>query len=794
MGSKKRARLAVLVAALAASHQVHISSPSSSGGCCMVAVMALSSTVSTAGRRGRAIAAAGGGGGRREYRSSTSTTTTTTTRTPHHHRNDKHHHNHNGSRPQRGPPEFLQFNQKLKQLISNNNQKEAEDLLLTSLQRYEEGRGTLRPDKFHFGIVINGWARSKEDGSTERAEGLLRRIEQYYYAEGKTWLKPVVVQYSSVINALARSKPQRGAAGDKNAQKAEDMLRHMERMYEAGNVDVKPDKITYSSVIHAWAKSARQNQNVNAALRAEAVLRRMEQLYHNNDDDHVDVDVKPDVIAYTTVITAWSNCNRAAKAEAMLEAMEKRYKETGDVDVRPNVATYTAVIDAWAKSKSKSNEHNNHQNSNADANDANDASNTSCTISISISKAEEVFQRMQERGIRPDIASYTAVLHGLARTSIHDHDADRGATTKATEKETATETCTLRAEAILQQMEDQFMLSSNSNNKHFQNAASGAYNAMMDMWAKHGDAQRAGQVFQRMQQMKVRPNALSYSSLINTYAKSKQPRAAFQAEAILKQLMENDSDNDNDNTSLLATQTFDAMIDAWARSNVYVKDSAERAEALFFEMLERYECHRSADANANRNRNHAIRPSVRSCNKVLLAWSRSSHVDAPLRAEAFLNKLEHECGHIVNPDVVSYTTVMKAWASSSDPQAGSKADALLTSAIEKYRAGDASMKPDVVTYNCFLKALANCCSINHSRDDYDVEGACRQADEILVGMILLSRIGDVQVRPDRITYEHMIEVWSKSDSVKAVGKIESYRQMALATGQSNGGDGSVEEL
>eukprot|EP00816_Leptocylindrus_hargravesii_P009208 CAMPEP_0196814586 /NCGR_PEP_ID=MMETSP1362-20130617/44330_1 /TAXON_ID=163516 /ORGANISM="Leptocylindrus danicus, Strain CCMP1856" /LENGTH=723 /DNA_ID=CAMNT_0042191247 /DNA_START=369 /DNA_END=2540 /DNA_ORIENTATION=- len=644
-----------------------------------------------------------------------------------HHQQQQHHRS--ASSPQ---PEFLEFNAKLKRLISKKDVTAAEDLLLKSLQQYEDGSGTLRPDKFHFGIVINGWARSN---NPSKAEDLLRRIEDYYYEDGKTWLKPVVVQYSSVIHALARSTHR---YGNHAAQKAEDMLRHMERMYfEAGNVDVRPDKITYTTVITAWAKAAARGSdanasNVHAAMRAEAVLQRMLHLYGTDKENFEDV--KPDVIAYTSVITAWCNCGKVDKAEQMLEKMETQYQaarrsskdDDGFADivaVRPNVATYTAIIDGYRSEKS-----------------------------------EEVFHRMVERGIQPDVASYTAVLHGLAHSTCTC---------------SMTPTPAQRAEALLKQME-----LPNSKIK----PTTATYNAMMDVWAKHGNnVSRAEAVLRQMQHLytsgentEARPNALSYSSLINAYAKSKHRNAALQAEKIFKE-------QEQDSSIRPVTQTYDALIDAWARSNAHTPDSAERAEAWFHEMMQRYQ-----------DGDRAVRPSVRSCNKVLLAWSRSSRVDAPQAAEAFLNQLY--ISDVVKPDIVSYTTVIKAWASSSDPQAGSKADALLTRAIEKYRAGDASMKPDVVTYNCFLKVLANCSRVHYNRDDYDVEAACRQADEILVGMILLSRIGDVQVRPNRITYEHMIDVWSKSGSVKAFGKIESYRQMAIAAGHDdNDGVDGMEE-
>ena len=71
------------------------------------------------------------------------------------------------------------------------------------------------------------------------------------------------------------------------AKRAEAILERMQELYEAGNVDIKPDTISFSTVISAWAKSG----DPAAAKRAEAILERMQELYEAGN-----VDVKPNTI------------------------------------------------------------------------------------------------------------------------------------------------------------------------------------------------------------------------------------------------------------------------------------------------------------------------------------------------------------------------------------------------------------------------------------------------------------------------------------------------------------------
>ena len=85
----------------------------------------------------------------------------------------------------------------------------------------------------------------------------------------------------------------------------------MQRAYEAGDMDVKPNVVNYNSVINAWGRCT----NDGSAERATEILSTME-----------DEGVEPDALSYSLVVSAWAHCqnsNATKKAEGVLAKMEE---------------------------------------------------------------------------------------------------------------------------------------------------------------------------------------------------------------------------------------------------------------------------------------------------------------------------------------------------------------------------------------------------------------------------------------------------------------------------------------
>ena len=385
----------------------------------------------------------------------------------------------------------MEFNNRLKQIIHQRRNgisrriaaREAEDLLHAALAQYdrirnsnhqdnetslsslsssssppfssssngEEGKAhgnsndaSLRPNHFSFGIVINGYAKC---GQSERAERVLKLMEEYHIQRNYAEFKPDVVKYSSVITAYARR-------GD--AQKASAILRRMEQTYErTRDPDVKPNTLTYTAVIDAWARS----RHPQAARCAEEVLDGMHKFA-----------VPPNEVTYNACMNAWAKSSAEVvdapqHAEAVLNRMIEQYQQ-GDRYVRPSVVSYSTVMRAWAN-------HGNPYRAEAILNrlleEEHEAANNTNTTRI-------------VRSIKPDRVMFNIAIDAWAKSSE--------------------DIAPLRAEALLQKMERQDARDLKPDTV--------TYNTVVDVWSKSSHrgekenriaAQRAVGILKRMERM-----------------------------------------------------------------------------------------------------------------------------------------------------------------------------------------------------------------------------------------------------------------------------------------------------
>ena len=301
------------------------------------------------------------------------------------------------------------FNADLERLIKRKSVQKAENLLLKTLSDFQRGIDRkVRPDCFHFAIVIKGWGRSN---CADKAEKLMNKMI-HLHKNGNPpcpWLKPNKVVYSSVVNCWAMSKSKGSAlraekllkqmtlstgvqpnyvtystvikawAKEGCAERAEELLREMDNLFSNGNRRVKPNTVTYNLVIEAFAKS---NEN-GSADKAEKLLKRMTILYEKGDSS-----VKPDIKSYSNVIDAYAASDEVGspqKAESILRLIELLFLR-GDKELKPSVITYGTVIKAWTR-------HNNPQ------------------------RAEGILKRMEMAMVQPNSVCFYMVIAAWARTS-----------------------------------------------------------------------------------------------------------------------------------------------------------------------------------------------------------------------------------------------------------------------------------------------------------------------------------------------------------------------------------------
>ena len=161
---------------------------------------------------------------------------------------------------------------------------DAEALFHQMVENYQAGNLECKPNAYNYNALISAIANS---GSAHRAAQVLAQMESEYRS-GHEETKPTTISFNTVIDAYAKS-------GEENAaDKAENVLRHMDELYRSGeNMEAKPNVRSFNSVINAYAKSGR----ADAAPKAERALELMEMLYETGNED-----VRPDLHSFCTVI------------------------------------------------------------------------------------------------------------------------------------------------------------------------------------------------------------------------------------------------------------------------------------------------------------------------------------------------------------------------------------------------------------------------------------------------------------------------------------------------------------
>mmetsp|Transcript_26929 Transcript_26929/g.74229 ORF Transcript_26929/g.74229 Transcript_26929/m.74229 type:complete len:692 (+) Transcript_26929:286-2361(+) len=353
----------------------------------------------------------------------------------------------------------------------------------------------------------------------------------------------------------------------------------------------------------------------------------------------------------------------ANKAEEMVRRMWTLYEKTGENEFKPDLQAYNLWIHAVAKSKPQRHRE------------------------LSPGKrAEQILEEMRERGVHPNVVSYTSVVDAYANQG-------RLGDSKAPAE----------AERVLFDLLERTKYSSNLQ------VTAVTSDAVLNAWAQQGSwesAERAQLILERLEAMTdpndespsklVRPTAHSYATVIHAWAKSNGgSEAARKAHAILDRLLLKTNRQGDEDAVTPDTVIFNAVIDAWGRSGD--PQCGSKAEELLRQMKDLDEglycenCH----------------PDVVTYNSVLSAWSRSGHVNAAVQAEKILKDMivarkEDPDGNPA-PNVISYNTVLHAWAKSSLDGAADRAETLL-----KYmaRSEQGDILPDVYSYSSVLNAIA----------------------------------------------------------------------------------------
>ncbi|GFH48301.1 hypothetical protein CTEN210_04777 [Chaetoceros tenuissimus] len=233
----------------------------------------------------------------------------------------------------------------------------------------------------------------------------------------------------------------------------------------------------------------------------------------------------------------------------------------------------------------------------------------------------------------------------------------------------------------------------------------------------------------------MKPNVISYNSVINAWAKTGTVHGAQTAMKLLD-TMEKDGIAD--------VISYNAVIHAWARCGA--KDSGEQAERILQrmrdiveeeELLATDDCdsmdeisrgeynddlHLDYSYDGNFSRRTRIQPNIRTYSSVIDAWSRSSSPLAARRAESILEYMEEEFSKSgdqnVQPNTITYSTVINAHARSRDMENKASAALTILKRMENFyeTGGNTQAKPSIITYNSVLNACATTYGVLAKKD------------------------------------------------------------------------------
>uniref|UniRef100_A0A7S4S8Q9 Pentacotripeptide-repeat region of PRORP domain-containing protein n=1 Tax=Ditylum brightwellii TaxID=49249 RepID=A0A7S4S8Q9_9STRA len=286
----------------------------------------------------------------------------------------------------------------------------AEELLnFVEFSSKEEKTGERRPPRrlksnaVLYSAVLQAWAKTSTKKGAERAEVLLERQKKLYEGSSEqdrqNCLKPTAISYNALMDAWARS----GVGGIETAEKVENILTEMERMYrEDGDILVKPSKRSYNAAFLAW-----RNSGVDEAPRRSIML--LSRMFRQYKEEK-NLDLKPDTPTINAVMNVWAASpirGSAEKCEEFLHYMEKAYK-AGDISLKPNRISFNTCINAWAN-----------RESNGLGGEDDDAIVAAERANRVLNRMERWYDETRDMDMKPDIISYRTAAKAWGASKVN---------------------------------------------------------------------------------------------------------------------------------------------------------------------------------------------------------------------------------------------------------------------------------------------------------------------------------------------------------------------------------------
>lgn len=428
--------------------------------------------------------------------------------------------------------------------------------------------------------------------------------------------------------------------------------------------------------------------------------------------------LQPNVYTFSSLMNAWvksKDPQAPSRAENILELMHELHSEFPEWNVAPNQITYATAIDAWAKVGR-------------------------------VDRAEQLLHDMhaayKENGmehLKPNLPAFNGLLVALARAGEME-----------------------RAQKVLEQMEALY-----ESGELDDEPSVISYSTVLSAFgksSKRGTAQKAEHILRHMKDRGVRANVISWNTVIDAYAKEKNPE---RAEALLREMTSEYEQGNKDVKPSM--RTYAVVLSAWsAKQSIQSGEQGERLMELMIKL------HESGELEE---------PDVIAYNSVLACWARSGARDAGARANDFLHKMIGEGkmkpdaysfntvssalvrdGRLedaenllkimkdneVAPDVTAYNTLLNAWIKSGRKDAPKRVECL-----HRRMKADPDIQPDLFTMNTLLHFYSR--TGNPEAAEILIEEMCSQ---------------ESTVQPDSISFNTAISAWTSSKRPESPMKAE----------------------
>ena len=479
-------------------------------------------------------------------------------------------------------------------------------------------------------------------------------------------------------------------------QRAQDALEIMEDLYNQdpdNPMFVQPNSASYTCVIEGWCYNShfnlnsRQNNKQDQQRRTET---RDEAGDVNDSDSENYVDDEGDDTARNVPIM-FNRDDAAQRTQDLLDIMEESCATNGRLC--PNELTYILVCQQWAESHkddmmglkaqkahdilARLRDAQLQCSDGADVDNNNDDDDSSSRAPRSQSSSPP----------KPSLKLYSIVLEGWCkRAGKIPHAMDR-------------------AEELLHEME-QSSISPSQN-------ASVAVTSSADSKVRDADP---AEPTPRVINTRIRPNVLTYTSILGGLARSREPDLATRAMDMLERMQRFGVEPD--------MVAYTSVLNCWAK-----------------------------------------------------AVSRQERQVAASKALQILQDMEdmylHEEKYHVKPNVVTYATAIKAIGNSFDPNAPALCEQVLERMYNLTESGKINVPPNTGTYNAVITSLSNCGGPGSTTSKAQRLANVRRTESLLVDMIKRSRFQkETAVEPNIRTWGAVLRAWADSGQPDAGEQAE----------------------